>query len=233
MRNPIALWCFFQLVLSLEADVLGFSFAWGIGKSCSEKRDFDCRGYASSSSVLSMGWMDNLMPDFLKQRDGDFVKLEDSADAFGPGPVLLLYKFPITIDDEEVKDMIHDSAPVAFRQSPTIFRVNDDSDDILDRSMEDALEGIASGASVSKLTATGQGALTSQQAPTTVLLFSGFSNSEMMAVYNTVGQEAYQETGGQSSPACAKCVPNAMQKPLRQVLAEIAGDHEDAMASSD
>ena len=52
-----------------------------------------------------------------------------------------------------------------------------------------------------------------------------------MTVYNILGKEIYDETAGQSTPACAKAVPNAMSKPLRQVLDEIAGDHKDAMAS--
>ena len=51
----------------------------------------------------------------------------------------------------------------------------------------------------------------------------------MLAVYNLLGDEIYQETGGQAVVACAKAVPNAMAKPLRQVLDEIAGDHQDAM----
>jgi len=60
-----------------------------------------------------------------------------------------------------------------------------------------------------------------------VLLFSGFTNAEMLATYNILGPELYQETG--RPVACAKAVPNALRKPLRQVLDEIAGDHRDAM----
>lgn len=60
-----------------------------------------------------------------------------------------------------------------------------------------------------------------------VMLFSGFSNAEMMATYNLLGKEIYQEVG--VAPACAKAVPNAMEKSLRQVLSEIANDHLDAI----
>jgi hypothetical protein len=63
-----------------------------------------------------------------------------------------------------------------------------------------------------------------------VLYFSGFRNQEMMNVYNILGKEIYEETGGQSNAACAKAVPNAMQKPLRQVFDEICGDHSNAIA---
>jgi hypothetical protein len=71
-----------------------------------------------------------------------------------------------------------------------------------------------------------------------VLLFSGFRDDEMRSVYGLLGREINAEarsiSGGafqQSSAsvaACAKAVPNAMSKPLRQVLSEVAGDHRDA-----
>ena len=63
-----------------------------------------------------------------------------------------------------------------------------------------------------------------------VILFSGFVHAEMMTVYNLLGQQIYEETGGQRVAACAKAVPIAMQKPLRQVLDEITGDHLDAIS---
>ena len=64
-----------------------------------------------------------------------------------------------------------------------------------------------------------------------VLLFSGFYNSEMINTYNIVGKEIYDETYGVCNTACAKVVPNAMNKPLQQVFNEIVGDHVDAMSS--
>jgi hypothetical protein len=59
--------------------------------------------------------------------------------------------------------------------------------------------------------------------PTAILFFSGFRNDEMMATYRIMASEIYQESGGWV--ACAKAVPNAMHKSLRQVLEEISGDH--------
>ena len=62
-----------------------------------------------------------------------------------------------------------------------------------------------------------------------VLLFSGFTNPEMLNTYNILGDEIYHESGGHCRVACAKVVPRALQKTLRQVLDEISGDHRDAM----
>ena len=69
-----------------------------------------------------------------------------------------------------------------------------------------------------------------------VVIFSGFTNREMMDSYNVLGEEVYKE--GMSSYgkgqylACATAVPNAMKKPLKQVLEEISGDHAEALASA-
>jgi len=65
-----------------------------------------------------------------------------------------------------------------------------------------------------------------------VVIFSGFSNSEMMDSYNILGEELYKETasyGRGQYLACATAVPNAMNKPLKQVLWEISSDHADAL----
>jgi hypothetical protein len=50
----------------------------------------------------------------------------------------------------------------------------------------------------------------------------------MMATYNIIGSQIYQEHG--ASTACAKAALNAMMKPLGQVLEEISGDHLEAMS---
>ena len=68
-----------------------------------------------------------------------------------------------------------------------------------------------------------------------VVIFSGFTNTEMMDSYNILGEELYKETASSSYNgkgqylACATAVPNAMNKPLAQVLMEISGDHAAAM----
>lgn len=169
-----------------------------------------------------MGLMDSLS-NFLGNRQGDFVKLDSSDVAFGPGPLLIAYGVPTGIDNDEILDMISDGAPQASNQKCQVCRVSDQDASVLDLSLEQALQGLASGT------------LSTSEAPprvldVPVLFFSGFQNDEMLAVYNILGREIYQETGGQSAPACAKAVPNAMQKPLRQVLEEISGDHKDALS---
>lgn len=191
-----------------------------------------------------MGLLDSLS-DFLQTRSRDFVKLQESEGRFGPGPILLLYNLPSGIDDAELVEMVSDGAPsLLTKESDCIIcRLNEQSPE-LDLSMQDALEALVSErkvgagaafqfASVLDHTRDPTSPLPTQSDPTVhavpVLLFSGFLNSEMLSVYNIIGKEVYDETAGAASPACAKAVPNATAKPLRQVLSEIAGDHQDAM----
>jgi len=205
----------------------------------------------------SSSWLDRLKPDFLREREGDFVKLEGSSEkVFGPGPLLVLVRTPPNIDDDEVRDMLHDAAPVAFQRGCTLYRIaasqatNDDDNIILDLPLQEALDRMVSSkdrdglpSSSSENDRSEEGPNGSSAAPSVndpaassssiaVLFFSGFTNPEMLAVYNLLGDEIYQETGGQVVVACAKAVPNAVGKPLRQVLDEIAGDHQDAMQLS-
>jgi hypothetical protein len=169
-----------------------------------------------------MGLMDSIS-NFLTKREEDFVKLDSSGSEFGPGPLLLVYGIPPGIDNEELQDMISDGAPVSTKKGCKIVRLSTSDGNVLDLSLQEALDGLASGSLRASSPET-------SVADVPVLFFSGFGNEEMMAVYNIVGQEIYQESGGQTSPACAKAVPNAMGKPLRQVLDEISGDHKDAIS---
>ena len=173
-----------------------------------------------------MGILDSLS-DFWTNREADFIRLDSSATEFGPGPLLVLYKVPPGIEDEEISDMISDGAPIAHNKKCRIYRLTERDDSILDMSLQQSLEYMikstiyTTGSSTARATLTGG---------VPVLLFSGFRNDEMMATYNILGQEIYHELGGSQllSPACAKVVPNAMKKQLRQVLEEIAGDHTSA-----
>jgi len=171
--------------------------------------------------------------DFLSQRDGDFIKLEESIDIFGPGPAVVLYHVPQAIGDDELQEMLEDGAPQASAKGVTMERIDTSSSEWLDLSLKEALDGIVANqeskikgnkpASVRALA--GAAPLTTK---TPVLLYSGFSNKEMMDSYNIIGGEIYQESGAVT--ACAKAVPNSMDKPLRRVLEEISGDHQDAMS---
>jgi hypothetical protein len=191
--------------------------------------------------------MDSLS-NFLQNRQGDFVKLQDSDKVFGPGPVLLLYNTPSGIDDEEIREMVADGAP-SIGQDCLLCRLDRNSPE-LELSLQDALEILVASSGQKKDYNTSPPVegfsspsfspsspdddnvvLTSRHPPASVpvLLFSGFRNDEMLSVYNIIGKEIYDETAGKSTPACAKAVPKAMHKPLRQVLDEISGDHQDAM----
>lgn len=189
----------------------------------------------STKTRLAMGLMDSLS-NFLSNRQGDFVKLDVSSDvAFGPGPLLIAYNIPAGIANDEIHDMIADGAPQAFNQKCQIRRVSNQDATILDLSLEQALQGLATG-TLSSSSLVGVEASTGSTPGVShvpVLFFSGFQNDEMLAVYNILASEIYQEMGGQQSAACAKAVPNAMGKPLRQVLEEISSDHKDALAMDD
>lgn len=242
------------------------------------------------TTALQMGLMDSIADLFLERREGDFVKLDQSTQQYGPGPLLLLVNAPEGIDDAEIADILHDAAPVATagaagsggchihritcpittpatmpsfdgpERGDAVVAEDEEDDDrrILDLPLQEALEEILSLASSNTDnnvdddtttaiirpvddestiitpvgTTTDNMIMMSPAAPRPVLLmFSGFPrDAEMMAVYNVLGQEIYKETQGHGgTPACAKAVPNAMTKPLRQVVNEIAGDHQDAI----
>jgi hypothetical protein len=166
-----------------------------------------------------MGLLDSISG-FLQNREDDFIKLDSAEEVFGPGPLILLYKVPLGVTDDEIQDMVEDAAPVAYRKGCRLCRV---ANDILNLSLQDALEQVASG----KVQAS-PNPMKVELATIPVLFFSGFQNDEMLSVYNILGKEIYEETAGEASAACAKAVPNAMLKSCKQVLEEIAGDHEDA-----
>jgi uncharacterized membrane protein len=181
-------------------------------------------------SQLAMGLLES-MSNFLEKRRRDFIKLDDGEKEFGPGPLLLLYNVPFGIEDEEIQDILSDGAPIASSSlhGCRVYRLVGDDNSLLDLPLGECLEKImGSEASVPESIVTTAATVTSGFP---VLIFSGFRNDEMMATYNILGPEIHQEAGGQVIPACAKAVPNAMRKPLRQILEEIGGDHQDAVRS--
>jgi len=190
---------------------------------------------------------------------GDFVRLQEMKDQFlGPGPVVLMYQFPDGIDNDEVRDMLFDGAPKATKQGISMARIasmvleekekgnKSKNLDLVDLSLQKALETVMDrskneeestiGAAASVPFSQAPSQISAQPPPqegSPVVIFSGFTNGEMMDSYNILGEELYKETmssyGKGQYLACATAVPNAMKKPLRQVLEEISGDHALAM----
>jgi len=188
-----------------------------------------------------MGLLDFVQNNFLDSRENDFIPLDKSNEqVFGPGPLIIIYAVPATIQNDELLDMIEDGMPQRPRDEVIIQRLvgmdkNGEGGDVnyLDCTVEDALNRAmkssvdsSSGGGISTSTSIVSSA---DQGPCPVLYFSGVTNSEMMDTYNIIANEVYEETGGIHWPACAKVVPPAMKKSMRQVLTEISGDHEDAM----
>jgi len=185
-----------------------------------------------------MGLLDFVQNNFLDSRDGDFIPLEKTNEqVFGPGPLLVAYAVPNTIQNDELLDMIEDGMPQRTRDEIVIQRLvgmdkNGEGGNVnyLDCTVEDALN------KAMKSSDSGNGGISpspvirsSELGPCPVLYFCGVTNSEMMDTYNIIANEIYEETGGVHWPACAKVVPPAMKKSMRRVLTEISGDHEEAM----
>jgi hypothetical protein len=181
-------------------------------------------------AVLQMGLLGDMASLFLKDRHGDFVRLQDSED-IGTSAVLLLYKITGGIGLDEIQDMLEDGAPVASRQGIAL-QVISSKDSLLELTLEEALKQVSENYSSSSSWSSSSSIADIKYSPSSsgcpVLLFSGFSNPEMMASYKILAEEIYKENG--SRAACAKAVPNALNKPMSQVLEEISGDHQEAIS---
>ncbi|KAL7546305.1 hypothetical protein ACHAWF_009634 [Thalassiosira exigua] len=193
----------------------------------------------TTTTSLPMGLLDFVKENFLSSREGDFVPLDRGDDeSFGPGPLVLMYAVPSSMDDDEIWDMVEDGMPRRDGGSVIVRRIagmdadGSRGDALLDRTVGGALdEAMAKGGSrPSGDAAVNPSAVESiEGGPCPVLYFSGVTNAEMMETYRIVANEIYEETGGVHWPACAKVVRPAMEKSLRQVLTEISGDHADSM----
>jgi hypothetical protein len=163
---------------------------------------------------------------------------------------------PEGIDDDEIRDMVEDGCASASASAAVVVCRLRGNSPVLDLPLQEALEAIldrgrqqargGSARAAAAVVVVESGDATTAPAPSDdedneavpVLLFSGFRDDEMLSVYGLLGREINAEarsiSGGafqQSSAsvaACAKAVPNAMAKPLRRVLSEVAGDHRDA-----
>ena len=183
--------------------------------------------------------------DFLTKREGDFIPLKSNNNApYGPGPCIIMYAIPSTIDDEELRDMVDDG--LTIRNEVVIRRVDGsdlekecaENDSLLDLTVGEALnlvmkEGSKTNANrdtnINTTISVSYSKQYSKNDPCPVLYFSGIPNQEMMNTYNIIANEIYEETNGVHWPACAMVVEPAMSKSLRKVLMEISGDHADAM----
>lgn len=199
----------------------------------------------TATTSLSMGLFDFIQEKFLDSRDGDFIPLEQSdEETFGPGPLIVMYAVPESMDDEELMDMIDDGMPLRQRSKEgstgvIIQRISggdDDDDGLLDLTVGEALDKAMQSSSSSstaeskpKPIVVNSPTIENNNTPCPVLYFSGVTNTEMMDTYRIIANEIYEETAGVHWPACAKVVKPALDKSMRQVLMEISGDHADAM----
>mmetsp|Transcript_40233 Transcript_40233/g.44918 ORF Transcript_40233/g.44918 Transcript_40233/m.44918 type:complete len:275 (-) Transcript_40233:242-1066(-) len=182
---------------------------------------------------------------------------------YGPGPAVLLHNIPNTITDEEVLTMLSETAPKASQKGISMARIIEGTtetsqlqEQLMSLSLKDALEKIVHDSSNAPPSPTTTETLPTTATTTTVekveeeedddplygecktvvpvVIFSGLSHQEMMASYNTLGEEIYDQTTAATAGigmhlACATAVPNAMKKPLSQVIFEISGDHLEAI----
>jgi len=182
-----------------------------------------------TKTALGMGLFD-----FLKSRDGDFVKLQSSDESvFGPGPLLIMYNIPHGLLNEELTDMIEDGAPIATKSCESGVKfvriypsdVVDDNATYGDMSVSQVLDTMLQNIPDEKETAGKKVDLGA--AP--ILYFSGISNAEMMQTYKIIGKEIFEESQGAMNAACAKVVGPALGKCFKQLVEEISGDHYDAI----
>mmetsp|Transcript_12428 Transcript_12428/g.18679 ORF Transcript_12428/g.18679 Transcript_12428/m.18679 type:complete len:327 (-) Transcript_12428:34-1014(-) len=191
-------------------------------------------GYASTSNSMTKTALGMGLFDFLKSRDGDFVKLQSSDESvFGPGPLLILYNIPHGLLNEELNDMIEDGAPIATKSCESGVKfariyssdVVDDNATYGDMSVSQVLDTILQSIPDEKETSGKKVDLNA--AP--ILYFSGISNAEMMQTYKIIGKEIFEESQGTMNAACAKVVGPALGKNFQQLVEEISGDHYDVI----
>ena len=200
-------------------------------------------------TALSMGLMD-----FFRNRQNDFVKLDYSTEeVYGPGPVIVFYKVPSGITNDELADMISDGAPIATKSCSNastyagvpFARFDDDNETMggvensnctVFQVLNSVLENGSLTVSGASVVARDKKSMSLSSLPSSnsvpVIYFSGISNSEMIDTYHIIAKEIYEETGGLANAACAKAVEPAMNKSFKQVLEEISGDHKEALTSS-
>ena len=242
--------CWLSATSHLQPSICRAMRPVGAAKSASAT----AKKYSSTktATALPMGVFDYFRERFLDSRGGDFVPLEQSDDtAFGPGPMILMYAVPDSIDDEELRDMIQDGMPqrveegsdssstVVMRRLSGMDENGLGGDELLEASVREALDIVMGGEMNNSSSRTNSNlsgkfvvsSLEEQDGPCPVLYFSGVTNTEMMDTYRIIANEIYQATNGVHWPACAKVVRPAIEKSLRQVLSEISRDHADAMNS--
>jgi hypothetical protein len=167
--------------------------------------------------------------DFFRERQDEFLRFENSDEEYGPGPALIFYNVPQGVLDHQLVDILRDNAPSAIRKGVSLSRMDSStSSEWMELSLKDALEKVVLNTknphyqeSPDPLT-TDAGIL----ATTPVLFYSGFRNSEMLMTFNVISHAVHKETMGRLTVASAVAYPDTMDKPLRQVLMEIAGEYE-------
>ena len=198
--------------------------------------------YPSYSSTTTTTNLQMGLFDFFKSRENDFVKLNDSQDVFGLGPLIILYNIPNEIQNDEIQDMIQDGAPLASASSKGKGNGNgvltrriypsDLTTTYKDATVEQVLSKVQTLGNESESSGTCTVGIPDPSC-VPILYFSGMANQEMMQTYNIIAREIHDETQGRVNAACAKLVEPALNKSFRQLVEEIGGDHADAMRSSD
>ena len=191
----------------------------------------------ATATTLQMGLFD-----FFKSRENDFVKLEETSTTYGPGPIILLYNVPNGLLDDEIRDMIEDGTgsnsisgqKVQFTRINSLdlsFMKEMTVEQVLNQALEENGFNISTSIHDDETTATAT-ATSVKESSVPILYFSGISNPQMMATYNIIAREIYEESGGILNAACAKAVEPAMGKCFQQLIEEITGDHTDAMTGA-
>uniref|UniRef100_A0A7S2H346 Uncharacterized protein n=1 Tax=Octactis speculum TaxID=3111310 RepID=A0A7S2H346_9STRA len=167
--------------------------------------------------------------DFLNSRAGQFIKVgsQDDLDTFGP-PAILLHSFPLPL--AEAQDIVADALDIEV-------------EDIRDGGLAVAhlapaaygqkLSSVLAATEVSTSTVPPSATGYFQDAPgssgsSPIVYFSGMPNEDVRAASRALVGQLYDRTGARGG--IAKAVPPAMSKLVGDLLEEIEGDHEEALA---
>lgn len=174
----------------------------------------------------------NPFNNFLRSRGGQFFKMgsEQDLDAFGP-PAILLHGIPLPLDvcqgivsealDIELQDIQDGGLAVAHLSAAAYGQ-----------SLETVLEAASISTSTAPPSATGYfqdaAPIAAGVSAVPIVYFSGMPNGDVKAAAAAIIGRVFEETGQRAG--LAKAVPPAMEKLLGDLLGEIEGDHQDALA---
>ena len=214
------------------------------------------------NTIVQMGIL-NEMSSFFRKRSEDFVPLSSMDDVYGPPVIFLFgfpddisnEEIQDMVSDGAPRTCASPTGIMVKRIDTLTMEDEKNGNDWSDYTMKDALEYVMNESntiSLSDIPSKNNVRVFSSSSCKNfivlnnddndndndndrcpVIYCSGLINSEMMATYNILAKEIYLESFGNTQAACAKAVPPAMEKTLKQIIMEITGDHMAALSDDE